>query len=296
MDHIRCEVRNGVALVTLARPEKLNAFAPEMFDDIQAVFDATDGDDEVRAVVVTGEGRAFSAGADLSRGGATFDRTAESEESTHRDTGGRIALRIFRSLKPVIAAINGPAVGFGATITLPMDIRLMSESARMGFVFAARGIVVDAAASWFLPRIVGISQALEWCYTGRVFDAREALAGGLVRSLHAPDDLIPTALALAGEISRSGAPLSCVITRQLMWQMLGARHPMEAHRIESRAIHFTGASKDAAEGIRAFVNKEPANWQLAPSRDLPPWFPFGSEPPFAMPPTGATHIAEESDV
>ncbi len=280
MDYIRCEVDGGVALVTLARPDKLNAFAPAMFHEIQAVFDATDADDDVRAVVVTGEGRAFSAGADLSSGGSTFDRSGETAESARRDRGGLIALRIFRSLKPVIAAINGPAVGFGATITLPMDIRMMSESARIGFVFSARGIVVDAAASWFLPRIVGISQALEWCYTGRVFDAKEALAGGLVRSLHAPNDLLPAAMSVAREIARSGAPMSCVLTRHLLWQMLGARHPMEAHRIESKAIYFTGASKDAAEGIRAFLNKEEPNWQLAPSRDLPPWFPWSEEPPF----------------
>jgi enoyl-CoA hydratase/carnithine racemase len=191
-----------------------------------------------------------------------------------------LVLRIFRSLKPVIAAINGPAVGVGLSMTLPMDLRLMADTARAGFVFAARGIVPDAASSWFLPRVVGISQALEWTLTGRVFAAAEALAGGLVRSLHPPGEVVPAAAKLASEIAANVAPVSAVLTRQLLWQMLGADHPMVAHRLDSRAIYETGRMADAAEGVAAFLEKRPASWSLAPSRDLPDWFPWRPEPPF----------------
>ena len=191
-----------------------------------------------------------------------------------------LVLRIFRSLKPVIAAINGPAVGVGLSMTLPMDLRLMADTARAGFVFAARGIVPDAASSWFLPRVVGISQALEWTLTGRVFPAAEALAGGLVRSLHPPGEVVPAAAKLASEIAANVAPVSAVLTRQLLWQMLGADHPMVAHRLDSRAIYETGRMADAAEGVAAFLEKRPASWSLAPSRDLPDWFPWRPEPPF----------------
>jgi enoyl-CoA hydratase/carnithine racemase len=190
-------------------------------------------------------------------------------------------LRIYRSLKPIIAAINGPAVGVGISMTLPMDIRIMADSARAGFVFAARGIVPDGASSWFLPRIVGISQALEWCLSGRVFPASEALAGGLVRSICPAADVLPLARELAREIAANAAPVSAVITRHLLWQMLGADHPMAAHRIDSRAIHYTGRMPDSAEGIAAFLDKRPANWTMAPSSDLPDWFPWRQEPPFA---------------
>jgi enoyl-CoA hydratase/carnithine racemase len=191
-----------------------------------------------------------------------------------------VTLRIFASTKPVIAAINGPAVGVGATMTLPMDIRLISESARMGFVFAARGIVPDAASSWFLPRVVGISQAQEWVLTARVFPASEALATGLVRSVHPPDELLAAARALAQEIAVNTAPVSASISRQLMWRMLGAAHPMDAHRVESLALAQTGAMADSAEGVEAFLAKRPARWSARPSLDTPDWFPWWEEPPY----------------
>jgi enoyl-CoA hydratase/carnithine racemase len=275
-------VNEGVATITLNRPDKLNALNGEMYTGILAALDQTDSDDSVRAVIVTGAGRAFCAGADLSGGARTFDygRRAQDPEA-HRDRGGMLVLRIYRSLKPIIAAINGPAVGVGISMTLPMDIRIMADTARAGFVFAARGIVPDGAASWFLPRIVGISQALEWCLSGRVFPAAEALAGGLVRTVCPVPDVLPLATRLAREIAANAAPVSAVITRHLLWQMLGADHPMVTHRIDSRAIYDTGRMADAAEGVAAFLEKRPANWTLAPSKDLPEWFPWRPEPPFA---------------
>jgi enoyl-CoA hydratase/carnithine racemase len=276
-------VRDGVATITLNRPDKLNALTAEMIEELFAAFDRTDGDDNVRAVIVTGAGRAFCAGADLSRGARTFDyRTNAGASPSHRDPGGALALRIYRSLKPVIAAINGPAVGVGATMTLPMDIRIMADTARVGFIFAARGIVPDGAASWFLPRIVGISVALEWCLTARVLAASEALEGGLVRRLCPAGEVVPVATRLAAEIAANAAPVSAVITRQLLWQMLGADHPMVAHRIESRAIFDTGRMADSAEGVAAFLEKREPSWTLMPTRDLPEWFPWRPEPPFAQ--------------
>jgi enoyl-CoA hydratase/carnithine racemase len=226
---IRYEVEDRVATITLNRPDRLNAFTTQMARDLVAVFDGTDADDGVRAVIVTGAGRGFCAGADLESGGATFDHargaasgSGAARETAARDTGGLVSLRIFRSLKPVIGAINGPAVGVGASMTLPMDVRLMADHTKMGFVFSARGIVPDAAASWFLPRVVGISRAAEWCLTGRVFPAAEALAGGLVRSLHPADELLAAAGTLAREMATNVAPVSALITRQLLWRMLGA--------------------------------------------------------------------------
>jgi enoyl-CoA hydratase/carnithine racemase len=278
---VEYSAEDGVATIRLNRPEKLNALNAEMYAGIMAALDKTDGDDSVRAVIVTGAGRAFCAGADLSGGAGTFDYgAAVSDPAAHRDRGGMLVLRIYRSLKPVIAAINGPAVGVGISMTLPMDIRIMADTARAGFVFAARGIVPDGASSWFLPRIVGISQALEWCLSGRVFGADEALAGGLVRTVCPADEVLPLATRLAREIATNAAPVSAVITRHLLWQMLGADHPMVAHRIDSRAIYDTGRMADAAEGVAAFLEKRPANWRLTPSTDLPDWFPWRPEPPF----------------
>ena len=274
-------VADGVATITLNRPERLNAFNRTMLAELLEVFDETDADDGVRAVIVTGAGRAFCAGADLGAGSATFRSTAEiGQGPAPRDGGGQLVLRIFRSLKPVIAAINGPAVGVGASMTLPMDVRILAEGAKVGFVFAARGIVPDGASSWFLPRVVGISRALEWCLTGRVFSAAEALEGGLVRSVHPAAEVVGVARELALEIAANVAPVSAVITRQLLWQMLGADHPMVAHRVDSRAIYDTGRLADAAEGVSSFLEKRPAEWTLTPGHDLPDWFPFSPEPPY----------------
>ena len=255
------EVDDRVATITLNRPEKLNAFTNRMMRELIDAFDRIDGDDEVRAVIVTGAGRGFCAGADLSAGGATFAYGGSDEQTAAgvpRDGGGMVSLRIFECNKPVIAAINGAAVGVGITLALPMDLRLVSTSAKIGFVFARRGIVPEACSSWFLPRLVGISQALEWCYSGRVFDADEALAGGLVRSVHEPDDLLPAARAIAAEIADHGAPVSIALTRRMLWSMLSADHPMEAHRVDSRAILLRGRSADAREGVESFLEKRQA--------------------------------------
>ncbi len=279
---LKSEIADGIMTLTLHRPERLNAFTAAMMHELIAAFDHADADDAVRVVVVTGAGRAFCAGADLGAGGATFDRAAQGRgedpaDPANRDGGGLVTLRIFRCLKPVIAAVNGPAVGVGATMQLPMDIRLASTAAKFGFVFARRGITPEAASSWFLPRIVGISQALEWCMTGRVFSAEEALAGGLVRSLHAPEDLLPAAYTLAREIADNAAPVSVALTRQMMWRLAAAGDPMAAHRVDSRAIFARGASRDAAEGVKSFLAKRPAEFPCRVSADMPNFFPWWKE-------------------
>jgi enoyl-CoA hydratase/carnithine racemase len=282
--HVRTALADRVLTVTLDRPDRLNAFTGRMADELIGAFDRADADDEVRAVVVTGAGRAFCAGADLTEGGSTFDYDARPERAPapepDRDRGGLVALRIFASLKPVIGAINGAAVGVGATMTLPMDVRLASDTARYGFVFARRGIVPEAASSWFLPRVVGISRALEWVTTGRVFDAGEALAGGLVRSVHEPAALLPAAYAPAREIVDNTAPVSVALARQMMWRMLGADHPMEAHRVDSRAIIERGRSADMREGVTAFLEKRAADFPDRVSTDLPALFPWWTDRPF----------------
>jgi enoyl-CoA hydratase/carnithine racemase len=269
-EQIRYEVADGVLTITLNRPDRLNAFTETMMNELLAAFDASDADDDVRAVIVTGEGRGFCAGADLAKGGDTFDwRERAAAGDVPRDGGGRVVLRIYDSLKPVIAAINGPAVGVGITMTLPMDIRLAAHGAKIGFVFARRGIVPEACSSWFLPRLVGISQAMEWVATGRVFDAEEALQGGLVRSIHGPDDLLPFAHALAREIADNTAPVSVALARKLMWRGLGATHPMAAHRADSRAMFSRGQSADAVEGVTSFLEKRPASYPDRVSDGLP---------------------------
>lgn len=283
-EQIRYEVSDHVATVTLHRPESMNAFTGTMMHEIISAFDLIDADDDVRAVIVTGEGRAFCAGADLSSGGETFARGGSDVQTSvgvPRDGGGLVSLRIFQSTKPVIGAINGAAVGVGVTMTLPMDIRLASTGAKFGFVFARRGIVPEACSSWFLPRLVGVSRAAEWCYTGRVFPAAEALEGGLVRSLHDPDDLLPAARDIAAEIAEHAAPVSVSLTRQMLWRMLGADHPMEAHRVDSRGIMERGRSGDSREGVMSFLEKRPAVFPDRVSDGLPEIFPGWADPEFS---------------
>ncbi|MES2105058.1 MAG: crotonase/enoyl-CoA hydratase family protein [Pseudomonadota bacterium] len=295
---IKYEISEHILTITLNRPDKLNAFTGQMMAELIAAFDAADADDEVRAIILTGAGRAFCAGADLSSGAATFDYAKRADRPDKqgtpltaggemdwsselvRDGGGRVTLRIYECLKPVIAAINGPAVGIGITMVLPCDIRLASEDARIGFVFARRGITPEACSSWFLPRLVGISQALEWTYTGRVMPAQEALAGGLVRSLHKPEELLSAARTLAREIVDNTAPVSIALTRQMMWRMSGADHPMEAHKIDSRSIYSRGAAADAKEGVMAFLEKRPAAFSNKVSQDMPSFFPWWQDRPY----------------
>lgn len=282
------DLTDGVATITLNRPDKLNAFNTQMMKDLIAAFDTTDADDAVKAVIVTGAGRGFCAGADLSSGGETFnydarggeDKAARQQDGVHRDGGGLVSLRIYDSLKPVIGAINGPAVGVGVTMQLPMDIRLASTEARFGLVFARRGLNPEAASSWFLPRLVGVQTALEWCYTGRVFPAQEAFDKGLVRSLHAPDELLPAARALAREIVDNTAPVSIALTRQLIWRMAGASHPMEAHRADSRGIQQRGKMADAREGVTSFLEKRAPAFPNKVSSDLPNIWDHWTAPTF----------------
>ncbi|MDA2955925.1 MAG: crotonase/enoyl-CoA hydratase family protein [Actinomycetota bacterium] len=281
---IRYEVSDSIATVTLARPEKMNAFTGVMMRELLDVFDVIDADDAVRAVIVTGDGKAFCAGADLSSGARTFDDgdwSSTSDDSVRRDGGGQVTLRIFACKKPVIAAINGAAVGIGATMTLPMDVRLASSAARIGFVFTRRGIVPEACSSWFLPRVVGISRAAEWVYTGRILSADEAASGGLVRTVYAPDELLPAARALAREIADNTSGVSVALSRQMLWRMLGADHPMQAHRVDSRAIQLRGRSADAHEGVTSFLEKRPAQFSDSVAASLPDVFPEWQDPQFS---------------
>ena len=277
------DLEDSVLLITLNRPEILNAFNRDMMAEIIDALDKADADDNVRAIIVTGAGRGFCAGADLSAGGNTFNAEArdDREDGLHRDGGGRVTLRIFECKKPIIAAINGAAVGIGATMTLPMDIRLCSTKAKFGFVFARRGIVPEACSSYFLPRVVGISQALEWCYSGRVFPGDEALAGGLVRSVHQPDDLLAAAKVIAREIADNTSAVSVTLIRQMMWKMLGADHPMEAHKIDSRGIYFAGKAADAKEGVESFLEKRTAKFPLKVSEDMPEFYPWWEDREFS---------------
>lgn len=280
--HISYEVSDHVLTITLDRPKRLNAFTDLMAVELVDAFDRADADDDVRAIVMTGAGRGFCAGADLESGGDTFDFR---DEADYRDTGGTVSLRIFESVKPVIVAINGPAVGVGISMTLPADVRLASSTARFGFVFARRGIVLDAASSWFLPRAVGIARALEWTATGRVFDAAEALDAGLVRTVYAPEDLLPAAYALAAEIVANAAPVSVAVNRQMLWRMLGAAHPMDAHELDSRLGQARGASADAKEGVTAFLEKRGAHFPDRVSVDMPEGYPWWETRPFRASPS-----------
>ncbi|HZR74472.1 crotonase/enoyl-CoA hydratase family protein [Bradyrhizobium sp.] len=287
---LQYEVAENILTITLNRPDKLNAFNATMLRELVEAFDAADKDDDVRAIIVTGAGRAFCAGADLSSGADTFDRDAKRgpvkrlpdgrvdySDPNARDGGGQVTLRIFKCLKPVIAAVNGAAVGIGVTMQLAMDIRIASEDAKFGFVFSQRGIVPEAASSWFLPRIVGIAQALEWCFTGRVFPAQEALAGGLVSRVVPPDQLLATARSLAREIATKTAPVSVALIRQMMWRLSATEDPMEAHKIDSRGIYARGRSGDVKEGVMAFLEKRPAHFNDKVSSDMPDFFPWWDE-------------------
>ena len=277
-EQILYDVADGLLTITLNRPEKLNAFTTRMMQELIDAFERADADDAVRAIIVTGAGRAFCAGADLSSGGGTFSAPEALEE--HRDGGGLVTLRIYESKKPVIAAINGPAVGVGITMTLPMDVRIASTTARIGFVFARRGIVPEACSSWFLPRVVGIAQAAEWVFTGRVFPAEEALAARLVSRVVAPEALLDTARALGREIADNTSAMSVALARQLLWRGLGLDHPMEAHKADSRCIYWMGRSADAREGVTAFLEKRPPHFALRPSADMPEFYPWWPERKF----------------
>ncbi len=280
---IKYDVSDAILTITLNRPERLNAYTLVMDTELKDALNRADADDDVRAVIVTGAGRAFCAGADLALGDKTFDYKAMGLEDTLeavRDPGGMTTLRLYDMKKPLIGAINGPAVGFGITMTLPMDIRLASEDARMGFVFTRRGIVLEACSSWFLPRIVGISKAAEWVLTGRVFEAQEALAHGLVSELLSPDHLMPRAREIAAEIARNTSAVSVALCRQLLWKMLGADHPMEAHRLESKCMFWAGGQADAGEGILSFLEKRPPEFTMKPGSQMPDFYPWWSEVPF----------------
>jgi len=287
---IKYEIDKKILTITLNRPDKLNACTALMEREVVDAIDCSDKDNDVLAVIVTGAGRAFCAGADLSLGGDTFDRDVrrgpvkrlpdgkvDYSDPAVSDGGGKIAIRIFRSLKPVIAAVNGPAVGMGATLQLPMDVRIASHDARFGFVFSQRGLVPEGASSWFLPRVVGIAQALEWSLSGRIFTAEEALAGRLINRIVRPDELLPAARALAVQIVEKTAPVSVTLIRQMMWRMLGADDPMEAHKIESRGMYARGRSADAKEGVVAFLEKRPAVFKDRVPTDLPDYFPWWIE-------------------
>jgi enoyl-CoA hydratase/carnithine racemase len=284
---IKTELNDGILTLTLNRPDKLNAFTETMMSEMIDVFTRANTDDDVRVIVVTGAGRAFCAGLELSaRGDERNFGVAGAEEINWsdprlRDIGGRVSLAIFDCLKPVIAAVNGAAVGVGATMQLAMDIRLAGETARFGFVFARRGIVPEACSSWFLPRLVGMSQALEWCLSGRIFDAAEALRGGLVKEVVSQEELLPRAYALAAEIRDNAAPVSAALARQMLWRLSALDHPMEAHRIDSRAVHARGGSADAREGVQSFFEKRPAQFPDKVSADMPPWFPWWADRPYA---------------
>lgn len=283
-EQIQYAVQDNILTITLNRPDKLNAFTQVMLSELLDALDRADRDDDVRAIVFTGAGRGFCAGADLSGGGDTFNRERRDGVDPgldgHRDGGGKLTLRLFECLKPVISACNGPAVGVGVTMQLAMDVRLASTAARYGFVFTRRGIVMEACSSWFLPRIVGIQQALEWVETGRVFGAEEALKGRLIRSIHQPDELLPAAYALAREIADNTSGVSVALNRQMLWKMLGADHPMEAHRIDSKGIYTMGKSADVKEGVVAFLEKRPAKFPMKVSQDMPAYFPWWQERKF----------------
>lgn len=284
-EQIAYQVEDRILTITLNCPDRMNAATPRMYEELIEAFDRADADDDVKAIIVTGAGKVFCAGADLERGADTWSNRSDFTDLSRQQRyigngGGRIARRIFDCNKPVIAAINGAAVGVGITMTLPMDIRLCVQGAKIGFVFAARGIVPEACSSWFLPRIVGISKALEWCYSAKIIRAEEALEAGLFRSLHAPEELIPAARALAQEFVTNSSQVSLALTRHMMWRMLGASHPIDAHEIDTAAMNALGRSDDAKEGITAFLEKRPARFRDTLSKNLPKFFPWWTDREF----------------
>ncbi|ANK82717.1 crotonase/enoyl-CoA hydratase family protein [Minwuia thermotolerans] len=281
-EHIIYAVEDGILTITLNRPDKLNAFTEQMRTEIMDALDKADADDDVRAIIFTGAGRGYCAGADLSRGGSTFDysKRGYAEGEVVRDGGGVMTLRIYQCKKPVIGAINGPAVGVGSTMQLPMDIRIASEKARFGFVFAQRGVVPEACSSYFLPRLVGISQALDWAYSGRVFEADEALKGGLVKEVVPHDQLLPRAREIAKSYMERSSAVSVAMIRAMFWRLLAADHPMEAHQIDSRGMVAMGAAADAQEGVSSFLEKRAPNFTMKPSQDMPDFYPWWEEPEF----------------
>lgn len=291
LDTMRLEFDGGVLTLVLNRPDRLNAFNNQMSRDWITALDMIDSEDDIRVVIVTGEGRGFCAGADMASGGDTFDPAAKRHSQAaagstnpmeRRDSGGRVTLRIFQCRKPIIAAVNGPAVGIGVTSILPMDIRLASDQAKFGFVFSRRGIVPEACSSWFLPRVVGINQAMEWVATGRVFSAHEAMQGGLIKEVLPPEDLLPRARELALEIVENTSGLSVALSRQMMWQMLGASHPMDAHRLDSRGVNYMGANADSREGVESFFEKRSPNFTMSVATDFPEDFGLPPEPPYKI--------------
>jgi len=280
---IQTDLANNILTITLNRPDRLNAFNTDMQIELTETFKAVNDDDEVRAVVVTGAGRGFCAGKDLKGGSDSFDVEKRPDRKPHtqwRDGGGQVALAVYECLKPVIAAVNGPAVGVGITMLLPMDIRLASSNSKFGFVFSRRGLVMEACSSWFLPRLVGMQQAAEWVYTGRVFPAQEALDGGLVSEVLEPDQLLPRAYELAREMVENTSPVAIALMRQMMWRMMAADHPIEAHKVDSRGIAVLGKMPDAAEGVTSFLEKRPPEFPMKVSKDMPGYFPWWDEPRF----------------
>ena len=279
-------VDDRILTLTLNRPDRMNAFTGRMADELLDAFDKADADDSIKVVIVTGAGRAFCAGADLERGGETWGKhsdyiAAQAETKKYvGDGGGQVTRRIYDFNKPVIAAINGPAVGVGLTMTLAMDIRLVVSNTKLGFVFAGRGIVPEACSTWFLPRLVGISKALEWCYSARVFRSEEALEAGLVRSIHLPDELMAAARGLAKEFIDNSSAVSIALIRQMMWRMLSAPHPIDAHELDTIALATLGKSADAKEGITAFLEKRPADFKDRVSSDMPKFFPWWTDRQF----------------
>ena len=282
-NQISYEVSDRILTITLNRPERMNAFTNVMCKEVMDALHQADADDEVRVIIITGAGRAFCAGTDLDSGAGNMGRdNLQLPEGLDpdRDIAGMVTLTMFDLKKPVIAAFNGVAVGVGITMTLSADIRIASENARFGFVFTRRAFVSEGASNWFLPRIVGMGKAAEWILTGRVFGVQEALAHGLVTEVLPPDGLIPRAREIAQEIVQNTSPVSVALCRQLLWKMVGTDHPMETHRMESKALSWIAQKPDVIEGVTSFLEKRPPNFSMKPSKDMPDFYPWWPDRPF----------------